>query len=178
MIYLPTPLKPQLEIGMGKDQKIMAYIPKRLKKLHVQSCFHDSDGYWVYFDNFVWNTLYDGASVCEDTIKELKETLKCCKVCGIQDKPIKLQGFNTDMYCLDYDKNVLAQYQVNSIVVYGFGCELTIALNINYDKALIDLIEKSKYFEFKHTHKKFKLENKTVNMNNSIAYFDFAEIVL
>lgn len=163
--------------NLFKDQKVLQYVPQRLRP-HVEGCNHDSDGYWVYFDNFVWNTLYDGASVCEDTIKELKETLKCCKVCGVQDKPIKLQGFNTDIDCLDCNKNILACYQVDSIIVYGFGCEITIALNINDDKALIDSIEKSKYFKFTYTHKIFKLENKIVNMNNNITYFDFAEIVL
>ncbi len=61
------------------NEKILKYVPRRLKP-HVVGCDHDSDGYWVWFDGNVMNTLYDGATVHEDTIAELKQTLKDCVV--------------------------------------------------------------------------------------------------
>ena len=61
------------------NEKVLKYVPKRLKP-YVVGCDHDSDGYWVWFDDNVVNTLYDGATAHEDTIAELKQALKNCVV--------------------------------------------------------------------------------------------------
>ena len=61
------------------NEKILKYVPIRLKS-HVVGCEHDSDGYWIWFDDSVVNSLYDGSTVHEDTINDLKQTLKCCVV--------------------------------------------------------------------------------------------------
>lgn len=56
-----------------KDEKIMRYIPK-YKRDAVQSCWKDSDGYWIVLkdgfnaDNMDWNCH----TIHEDTIAELR----------------------------------------------------------------------------------------------------------
>ena len=61
------------------NEKILKYVPIRLKP-HVVGCDHDSDGYWIWFDDKVENTLYDGATIHEDTIAEVKQVFKYCVV--------------------------------------------------------------------------------------------------
>lgn len=65
--------------NLFKDQKVLQYVPQRLRA-HVVGCAHDSDGYWVWFDDQIVNPLYESATVSEDTVAALKATLKEIKV--------------------------------------------------------------------------------------------------
>ena len=62
-----------------KDQKVLQYVPQRLRP-HVVGCAHDSAGYWVWFDDQIINPLYESATVSEDTVAALKATLKEIKI--------------------------------------------------------------------------------------------------
>lgn len=66
----------------GPKDGLIRYIPKRLRS-HVTDAFHDSDGYWVWFDDAV-DTKYDPFMPCgtihEDTILEVRARLSHCVV--------------------------------------------------------------------------------------------------
>jgi hypothetical protein len=64
------------------SEKLMRYVPKKLRA-HVTDAYHDSDGYWINFDDSV-DTKYDPFMNCgtihEDTIREVRERLAQCVI--------------------------------------------------------------------------------------------------
>jgi len=65
--------------NLPQNKKVLKYIPHRLRP-HVVGCDHDSDGYWVWFDDQIINPLYESATISEDTVAALKATLKEIKI--------------------------------------------------------------------------------------------------
>lgn len=70
------------------SEELMRYVPKRLRP-HVTDAYHDSDGYWIGFDDAV-DTKYDPYMYCgtihEDTIREVRARLAQCVVLPEQKK--------------------------------------------------------------------------------------------
>lgn len=65
--------------NLPQNKKVLQYVPQHLRP-HVVGCTHDSDGYWIWFDDQIVNPLYESATVSEDTVAALKATLKEIKV--------------------------------------------------------------------------------------------------
>ena len=65
--------------NLPQNKKVLQYVPQRLRP-HVMGCAHDSDGYWVWFDDQIINPLYESTTISEDTVAALKATLKEIKV--------------------------------------------------------------------------------------------------
>ena len=65
--------------NLPQNKKVLQYVPQRLRP-HVVGCDHDSDGYWVWFDDQIINPLYESATISEDTVAALKSTLKEIKI--------------------------------------------------------------------------------------------------
>ena len=65
--------------NLPQNKKVLQYVPQRLRS-HVVGCDHDSDGYWVWFDDQIINPLYESATINEDTVAALKATLKEVKI--------------------------------------------------------------------------------------------------
>ena len=65
--------------SLPMNVSILKYVPKRLKP-YVVGCDHDSDGYWIWFSESVFNTRNESSTVHEDNIADTRKTLKDCVV--------------------------------------------------------------------------------------------------
>lgn len=58
-----------------KDERIMKYVPKRLKEA-VREAYHDSDGYWICLTDDYEDTHMNTHVIHGETIQQLREDLK------------------------------------------------------------------------------------------------------
>lgn len=58
-----------------KSEKIMRYIPKRLK-CAIREAYHDSDGYWIMLNENYLDVNWGTHVIHEDTINELRRELQ------------------------------------------------------------------------------------------------------